>query len=143
MKVARILQDKGRNVLTTQPHRTMGEAAALLGSHGVGAVIVADAAGAVLGILSERDVVRAIGKLGEAALSEPVSRHMTSRVSTVDEEATIDEVMRLMTDGRFRHMPVVVNDRLAGIVSIGDIVKRHVDELYSEREALKEYIATA
>jgi CBS domain-containing protein len=143
MTVARILREKGRDVLTTQPHRTIKEVATLLGSRGVGAVVVADAVGAVLGIISERDIVRAIGAAGEAALADPVSRHMTARVSTVGEEATIDHVMRTMTEGRFRHMPVVENGRLVGIVSIGDIVKRHVDALHHESEALREYIASA
>ncbi len=143
MTVARILKEKGRDVLTTQPHRTIKEVAALLGAKGVGAVVVADAVGKVLGILSERDIVRAIGKGGEAALADPVSRHMTARVSTVEESASIDDVMRTMTEGRFRHMPVVEDGHLAGIVSIGDIVKRHVDALHSETVALREYIATA
>jgi CBS domain-containing protein len=143
MTVARILKEKGRDVLTTQPHRTIKEVATLLGEKGVGAVVVADAVGKVLGIVSERDIVRAIGKGGEAALADPVSRHMTARVSTVEESASIDEVMRTMTEGRFRHMPVVEDGRLAGIVSIGDIVKRHVDALHHESEALREYIASA
>lgn len=143
MTIARILKEKGRDVLTTQPHYTMREAAKLLGSRRVGAVVVADAAGAVLGILSERDIVRAVGQSGAEALSDPVSRHMTAKVSTVSEDASIDEVMRIMTEGRFRHVPVVESERLVGIVSIGDIVKRHVDALNSEREALREYIATA
>ena len=143
MTIARILKEKGRDVLTTPPHRTMREAAEQLGSRRVGAVVVADAAGKVLGILSERDIVRAIGQGGAEALSDPVSLHMTARVSTIGEVASIDEVMRTMTDGRFRHVPVVENDRLVGIVSIGDIVKRHVDALNTEREALREYIATA
>jgi CBS domain-containing protein len=143
MTVARILREKGRDVLTTQPHRTLKEVAELLGSKGVGAVVVSDAAANVLGILSERDVVRAIAKRGALALEDPVSRHMTSRVTTVGEEASIDEVMETMTNGRFRHMPVVEGGRLVGIVSIGDIVKRHVNALSTEREALREYIATA
>jgi CBS domain-containing protein len=143
MTVASILRDKGREVLTTQPHRTLKEAAELLAGKGVGAVIVSDAAGAVLGILSERDVVRAVGTVGAAALADPVSRHMTARVSTVGEDTAIDEVMETMTNGRFRHMPVVEQGRLVGIVSIGDIVKRHVTALSHEREALREYIATA
>ena len=118
MTVARILREKGRDVLTTEPHRTLKEAAELLGSKGVGAVVVSDAAANVLGILSERDVVRAIGARGVPALEDPVSRHMTARVSTVGEDATIDEVMATMTKGRFRHMPVVENGRLVGIVSM-------------------------
>ncbi len=143
MTVARILREKGRDVLTTQPHRTIREAAEQLGARRVGAVVVADASGHVLGILSERDIVRAVGAGGATALTDPVSRHMTARVSTVREDASIDDVLRTMTEGRFRHVPVVENERLIGIVSIGDIVKRHVDALHSETEALREYIATA
>ncbi len=143
MTVARILKEKGRDVLTTQPHRTIREAAEQLGARRVGAVVVADASGKVLGILSERDIVRAVGVGGATALTDPVSRHMTARVSTVAEDASIDDVLRTMTEGRFRHVPVVENERLIGIVSIGDIVKRHVDALHSETVALREYIATA
>jgi CBS domain-containing protein len=143
MTVANILREKGRDVLTTQPHRTLKEAAELLAAKGVGALVVSDAAANVLGILSERDVVRAIGVGGAIALDDPVSRHMTARVTTVGEGASIDEVMATMTHGRFRHMPVVERGRLVGIVSIGDIVKRHVDALHHESEALREYIATA
>ena len=143
MTVSRILKEKGRDVLTTQPHRTLQEVAALLGARGVGAVVIADAMGHVLGILSERDITRAVGQGGANALADPVSKHMTAHVSTVTEDASIDDVMRTMTEGRFRHIPVVENQRLVGIVSIGDIVKRHVDALHFEREALREYIATA
>ena len=143
MTVARILADKGRDVLTTQPHRTVKEVAAQLASRGVGAVVVSDAAHAVLGIVSERDIVRAIGAGAASVLEEPVSRYMTARVTTVDEGASIDRVMQLMTEGRFRHLPVVENGRLVGIVSIGDVVKRHVNALDSERRALRDYIATA
>jgi len=142
MTVARILAEKGRDVLTTQPHRTLKEVAAQLASRGVGAVVVSDAAQAVLGIVSERDVVRAIGSGPASVLEEPVSRHMTAKVTTVDESASIDQVMGLMTEGRFRHLPVVEGGRLVGIVSIGDVVKRHVNALDSERRALRDYIAT-
>ncbi|MGO9769457.1 MAG: CBS domain-containing protein [Roseiarcus sp.] len=143
MNVARILADKGRDVLTTQPHRTVKEVAAQLASRGVGAVVVSDAAHAVLGIVSERDIVRAIGAGASSVLEEPVSRYMTAKVTTVDESASIDRVMELMTEGRFRHLPVVENGRLVGIVSIGDVVKRHVNAIDSERRALRDYIATA
>ena len=143
MTVARILAEKGRDVLTTQPHRTLKEVAAQLAAKGVGAVVVSDATNAVLGIVSERDVVRASGAGAMSVLEEPVSRHMTAKVTTVDERATIDQVMALMTNGRFRHVPVVENGRLVGIVSIGDVVKRHVNALDSERRALRDYIATA
>jgi CBS domain-containing protein len=143
MTVARILADKGRDVLTTQPHRTIREVAAQLASRGVGAVVVSDASHAVLGILSERDIVRAIGSGPSSVLEEPVSRYMTAKVTTVDENASVDRVMELMTVGRFRHLPVVEDGRLVGIVSIGDVVKRHVNAIESEQRALRDYIATA
>jgi CBS domain-containing protein len=143
MTVARILDDKGRDVFTTQPHRTLREVVELLASKGVGAAVVSDAALSVLGILSERDVVRVIARHGAAALDDPVSRHMTPKVITVTRDDTIEHVMQTMTAGRFRHVPVVENGRLIGIISIGDVVKRHVNALDSERQALREYIATA
>jgi CBS domain-containing protein len=143
MTVARILSEKGREVFTTQPHRTLKEVIDLLGSKGVGAVVVADASMSVLGILSERDVVRVIAQNGAAALDDPVSRHMTAKVTTVKPADTVDHVMQTMTEGRFRHVPVVEDGRLIGIVSIGDVVKRHVNMIDGERQALREYIATA
>lgn len=143
MTVARILAEKGRDVFTTEPHRTMREVIKELADKGVGAVVVADASMAVLGILSERDVVRVVAHEGAAILDDPVSRHMTPKVTTVTREATIDHLMATMTEGRFRHLPVVEGGRLIGIVSIGDVVKRHVQAIDSERQALKEYIATA
>jgi CBS domain-containing protein len=141
--VARILDEKGRDVFTTQPHRTLKEVVELLAAKGVGAVVVSDASLTVLGILSERDVVRVIARHGASALDHPVSRYMTPKVITVTRDDTIDHVMQTMTTGRFRHVPVVDGSRLIGIVSIGDVVKRHVNALDSERQALREYIATA
>ena len=143
MTVARILSEKGREVFTTQPHRTLKEVVDLLASKGVGAVVVADASMSVLGILSERDVVRVIAQNGAVALDDQVSRHMTPKVTTVTRDDTIDHVMQTMTEGRFRHVPVVEDGRLVGIISIGDVVKRHVTMIDSERQALREYIATA
>jgi CBS domain-containing protein len=143
MTVARILSEKGREVFTTQPHRTLKEVIDLLASKGVGAVVVSDASMSVLGILSERDVVRVIAQYGAAALDDPVSRHMTAKVITMTRGDTIDHVMQTMTEGRFRHVPVVEDGRLIGIISIGDVVKRHVNMIDSERQALREYIATA
>ncbi len=143
MTVARILDDKGRDVFTTQPHHSLKEVVELLAAKGVGAVVVSDASRSVLGILSERDVVRVIARHGAAALEDPVSRHMTPKVITVTVDDTIDHVMQTMTAGRFRHVPVVDGGRLIGIISIGDVVKRHVNALDSERQALREYIATA
>ena len=143
MTVARILDDKGRDVITTQPYRTLKEVVDLLADRGVGAVVVSDASLSVLGILSERDVVRVIAKQGASALQDPVSRYMTPKVITVTSDDTIEHVMQTMTAGRFRHVPVVDGGRLIGIISIGDVVKRHVNALDSERQALREYIATA
>jgi CBS domain-containing protein len=141
--VARILDDKGRDVFTTQPHRTLKEVVELLAAKGVGAVVVSDASLSVLGIVSERDVVRVVAKHGAAALQDPVSHYMTPKVVTVTGDDTIEHVMQTMTAGRFRHVPVVDGSRLTGIISIGDVVKRHVNALDSERQALREYIATA
>ena len=142
MTVARILQEKGRDVFTTQPHRTLKEVVGLLAEKGVGAVVVSDASLSVLGILSERDVVRVLAKQGASALDDPVSRYMTPKVITARREDTIDHVRETMTAGRFRHVPIVEEGRLVGIVSIGDVVKHHVNQLDSERQALREYIAT-
>ena len=143
MIVARILGGKGREVFTTAPHRTLKEVIDLLAEKGVGAVVVVDASMTVLGILSERDVVRVIAQHGATALNDQVSRHMTPKVTTVTRDATIEHLMQTMTEGRFRHLPVVEDSRLIGIVSIGDVVKQHVAALDSERQALREYIATA
>jgi len=143
MTVARILGDKGREVITTQPQRTLLEVIELLAGRGIGAVVVSDAARSVLGIISERDIVRAIGANGSGALGEPVSRHMTAKVTTVTEDTLIHSVMETMTHGRFRHMPVVEGDKLIGLISIGDVVKHHVNEIESEKQALTDYIATA
>ncbi len=143
MTVARILAEKGRDVFTTQPHRTLKEVIDLLAAKGVGAVVVTDASMSVLGILSERDVVQVMARYGAPALDDQVSRHMTPKVTTVTRDDTIDHLMQTMTEGRFRHLPVVEDGRLIGLVSIGDVVKRHVSALDYERLALREYIATA
>jgi CBS domain-containing protein len=143
MTVARILRDKGHEVASVQPHHTLKEVVARLAEKRVGALIVSDSTRAPLGIVSERDIIRVLAQHGAAVLDEPVSKYMTRRVHTVTEDAAIDEVMSIMTRGRFRHMPVVENGGVIGIVSIGDIVARHVDMLKHEREALKEYIASA
>ena len=133
MTVARILAEKGRDVFTTQPHRTLKEVIELLAEKGVGAVVVSDASLSVLGIVSERDVVRVLAKHGASALDDPVSRYMTPKVITATRDDSIDHVMQTMTTGRFRHVPVVEEGRLIGIISIGDVVKRQVNALDSER----------
>jgi CBS domain-containing protein len=142
MTVARILATKGREVLTAQPHRTLKEAAEILTARGVGAVVIADVQGSVLGILSERDIVRAISLRGPKALDDAVSMHMTTQVVTTSEEETVLATVEKMNAGRFRHVPVMKNGRLAGIVSIGDVVKFRLAEMEHEHSALREYIAS-
>jgi CBS domain-containing protein len=143
MTVEHILSAKGRKVITIEPERTLGEAVRLLDERKIGAVVVGDADHAVLGIISERDIVRALAKCGAAALDEPVSRHMTGKVVTCTGRSAISELMELMTDRKFRHVPIVEDGRLNGIVSIGDIVKHRLAEIETEHKALREYIATA
>lgn len=143
MTVSRILAVKGRNVVTVEPERTLSEVAQLLSSRRIGAVVVSSGAGDVLGIISERDIVHAVAKGGAAALENQVAAHMTERVVTANEKTTINSLMEQMTSGRFRHVPVVENGSLAGLVSIGDVVKHRLEEFEAEQKALKEYIATA
>ena len=144
MTIARIIALKGTDVATTQPHRTLGEAAEHLAHHNIGALIVTDLTGRVLGILSERDIIRAIGRRSAAALDDAVSVHMTAKVMTTSLDECVSDVVVRMNRGRFRHMPVI-NDEgvLSGIVSIGDLVKYRIEEIEHEQTALREYIATA
>jgi CBS domain-containing protein len=143
MTVAHILGDKGREIVSTQPHRTLHEAAKLLADKRIGAVVVTGADGELLGILSERDIIRAIGQGGTEALSQSVSRHMTAKVVTCSADTHVDEVMQIMTGGRFRHVPVLDGKRVAGIISIGDVVKRRLAEIEAESSAMRDYIAMA
>jgi CBS domain-containing protein len=142
MTVARILASKGREVATTQPHRTLREVANLLATRNIGAAVVADIQGTVLGIVSERDIVRAIGSRGVAALDDAVSMYMTTKVVTALEEDTVLVTVEKMNAGRFRHLPVITNGQLAGIVSIGDAVKFRLEEMEHEQSAMREYITS-
>ena len=143
MTVARILATKGRDVVTARPHLTLREAADTLSRHKIGAVVISDATGAVLGILSERDIVRAISAKGGEALEEPVSRYMTSKVITTTEDHSVEETMEEMTQSRIRHLPVVRDGKLAGMISIGDVVKIRLEAIEMEHRAMREYIASA
>lgn len=143
MTVARILAIKGRDVVTTQPHVSLREAADVLARNRIGAVVVSDATGGVLGILSERDIVRAVSSGGGEALKDPVSRHMTAKVITAREEDSVEETMETMTQSRIRHLPVLRDGRLAGMVSIGDVVKIRLEAIETEHKAMREYIANA
>lgn len=143
MTVKSILEAKGRDVVTAEPATTLQEAARLLGEKRIGAVVVTDAKGRIAGILSERDIVRVIGTNGAAGLSVPVIEAMTKKVSTCSESHTINQVMEIMTQSRFRHLPVESNGRLVGIISIGDVVKRRIEDVEQEAEQIRTYIATA
>lgn len=143
MTVAAILAGKGREVVTTTATRTVGDAVALLARRKIGALVVVDSGDRIGGIVSERDVVRAIAASGGEALAQPISAIMTKAVVTCSEGETIDSVMGRMTRGRFRHLPVVSNGRLAGIVSIGDVVKARIEQVEREAEEMRAYIATA
>ena len=141
MKVASILAIKGDEVVTVGPSATLKEAADILTAEKIGAVVVADGHEA-LGILSERDIVRAVSRGGGGALNAPVSRFMTEKVITCSSDDTTDQLMDIMTGGRFRHVPVVEDGKLRGIISIGDVVKHRIAETEFEAEALRLYIAS-
>jgi CBS domain-containing protein len=143
MIVNRILSLKGRDVATIEPGRSLNEAARILAERRIGALLIVDGQRPVAGIISERDIVRAVATHGAKALDEPVSRVMTEKVVTCTGETSINDVMELMTQQKFRHIPVVESGRLSGIVSIGDVVKLRLEEVEAEAQAIKEYIATA
>jgi CBS domain-containing protein len=140
MLVKHILREKGREVVTISGDAMLSEAAQLLARRRIGAVIVRDVEGGVSGILSERDIVRAVAMHSVAALGHSVATHMTREVSTCGEADAVDELMETMTHGRFRHMPVMEDGRLCGIVSIGDVVKTCIAETVREATSLREYI---
>ena len=143
MHVATILRDKGSEVVTTTPERTIADTAKLLDEHKIGAVIVLDGDGAAAGVLSERDIVRGVARHGERALSMQVRELMTSDVVVCKPEDTVQEVMALMTVRRIRHVPVVQDGRLSGIISIGDVVKHRLGEIEMEAESLRAYVQGA
>ena len=143
MNVEHILSDKGRQVVTIAPEATLMDAARVLSEERIGAVLVSDGHNPVLGILSERDIARAVAADGAGALEQPVSRYMTSKVVACTTRSAINDLMETMTTGKFRHVPIVEDGRLLGIVSIGDVVKYRVAEIESESRALRDYIATA
>jgi CBS domain-containing protein len=141
MNVAAILALKGRAVATLAPNATLTEVARLLAAKKIGAVVICNGDGEVAGIISERDIIRVVANDGPTALDRPVTYAMTRDVISCSSEHTLDEIMALMTARRFRHLPVVENGRLAGIVSIGDVVKHHIAEVEMEATAMREYIA--
>ena len=143
MQVRHILRDKGREVVTIGSDATLSEAARLLARRRIGALIARDRDGGIAGILSERDIVRAVAEYSVAALGQSVSKHMTRAICSCSETDSVDELMEMMTHGRFRHLPVLEDDQLCGIVSIGDVVKTRIEETVREAESLREYISAA
>lgn len=141
MLVKHILQEKGRDVVSVAAHTTISEVARILAARRIGAVLVHDGADSLVGILSERDIVAAIAARSVNALADSVANHMTRRVTTCHDTDTVEDLMELMTRKRFRHVPVMNGERIAGIVSIGDIVKTRIAETVHEAEALRTYIA--
>jgi CBS domain-containing protein len=141
MLIAQILAGKGRDVVTTRPDATIAEVAKLLKAKRIGAVVVTDADGGVCGIISERDLARGLADHGANLLRMRVGDLMTREVSTCSPDDGIDRLMQQMTEGRFRHLPVVEDGRMIGIISIGDVVKHRLQELEHEAHMLHDYIS--
>lgn len=142
MNVAGILKVKGSDIITARADHTLLETAQTLAAHRIGALVVTEGDGRVGGIISERDIIRAIAENGVQALQSPVKSFMTANVVTCVPEDTVADLMNEMTQGRFRHLPVVEDGRLTGIVSIGDVVKQRIAETELEVEAMRGYIAS-
>ncbi|MGA2843587.1 MAG: CBS domain-containing protein [Steroidobacteraceae bacterium] len=143
MTVKAIVSRKGRDVVTIEPSATLEAAIAKLAERRIGAVVVLGTDRRVIGILSERDIVRAFAELGADALTKRLAQVMTREVATCGEAETAVSIMERMTTGKFRHIPVVEKDRLVGIVSIGDIVKHRLWEMEQESAAMRDYIQSA
>jgi CBS domain-containing protein len=143
MTVSEILSRKGSDVATADPNATLSDAVQLLAARRIGAVVITGADRRIVGILSERDIVRTLAEKGAQALDSPIGEVMTRKVITCGVGETVPEIMERMTVGKFRHVPVVEQGRLTGIISIGDVVKSRVQQMEQESAALQEYIRTA
>jgi CBS domain-containing protein len=142
MTVRAILDTKGHQIASVEPDAKLAAAIKMLGERKIGAVLVMGQ-GRIEGILSERDIVRVLGERGASVLDEPVSAVMTRKVVSCKQSDTVSAIMEMMTSGKFRHLPVVEDGRVVGLISIGDIVKWRVREYEAEQEALRDYIKTA
>jgi CBS domain-containing protein len=140
MRISDLLRAKGAQVVTVTPDTTVRRLVAVLAEHRIGAVVVSGDGASVDGIVSERDIVRALAQRGTSVMSEQVTAIYTADVHTVTPETELDDVARMMTERRVRHAPVTVDGALRGIVSIGDVVKSRIGELETERAALTDYI---
>lgn len=140
MTVSIILAAKGREIVSVEPNTTLSSVVALLAERRIGAVLILGVDRRIVGIVSERDIVRALAEYGAAALDDPVSHFMTRKVSTCTEGETMSSIMERMTEGKFRHLPVVDQGRVVGIISIGDVVKAQHHQALVENHYLKSYI---
>ena len=143
MTVSVIVANKGREVVSIEPNASLAEAVRLLAEKRIGAAVILGADRRLAGIISERDIVRVLAERGAAVLDEPVSRTMTRKVESCNESETVSQIMQRMTEGKFRHMPVVDQGQVVGVVSIGDIVKYRLREMERESVAMRDYIMTA
>jgi CBS domain-containing protein len=147
VNVKAILAAKKRNlggdIISIEPTADLAAATKVLSTHRIGAVLVRGAGGRIAGILSERDIVRALSEHGADALAQSVGQVMTRDVATCGEDDSVASIMERMTTGKFRHLPVVAEGELVGLISIGDVVKQRVEEIESESEAMRDYIRTA
>jgi CBS domain-containing protein len=143
MRIADILNHKGNVVVTIAPDATVRDLLAMLAEHNIGATVVSSDGASVDGIVSERDIVRALAARGDGVLDEPVSAIMTSEVFTAEPNMHIDDVSNDMTQRRIRHVPVMIGGKLAGIVSIGDVVKLRIADLEVERDSLVTYVKSS
>ena len=141
--VRQILSAKGDGVVTGDRTMSLGQAVARLADNRIGALIFVDEESRVVGILSERDVVRSLAKHGAPVLDHPASEHMTRQVKTCTREDTVEDLMDMMTAGRFRHLPVVEEGRLVGMVSIGDVVKHRVADIEHQAKEIRNYLFTS
>ncbi|MEE8372004.1 MAG: CBS domain-containing protein [Sphingomonadales bacterium] len=143
MRVEDILKEKGRRVITVTEDVILLDALKEMKSHRIGAVLVTNSDGTVCGVLSERDVARGLPEHGASILKKPVGFLMTKKVISCTADDTIAKIMKLMTDNRIRHLPVISKGKLGGLISIGDVVKFRIEEAENEADALRSYIATA
>ncbi len=143
MTVKTILSAKGGDVISIEPTATLETAVKTLTKHKIGALLVLGPDRRMIGILSERDVVRVLGEQGAGALTKPLSQVMTRKVVTCGPTETVGTIMERMTTGKFRHVPVIEQDQVVGIISIGDVVKHRLHEMEQESAALRDYIQTA
>lgn len=140
MIIEQILNDKGRDVVTVYSDQTLSQAAVLLDERRIGAVVAIDRSAAIAGVLSERDIVRQIARYAAGALDMPVSEAMTRAVISIEASLSVDDALQLMTDRRVRHLPVLRDGALTGVVSIGDLVKWKIATTEAEAEAMKSYL---